>query len=134
MESEYIFVYGTLRRGVSKSMHNELLRYAEFYAEASMQGKLFEIKGYPGVILSDNPQDKVHGELYRIIRRGKLLCLLDEYEECSNRFPRPHEYIRRQIPVTHSDGQLTPAWVYLYNLPVKRLKQIQSGDYVNFIK
>jgi len=134
LETEFIFVYGTLRRGAANSMHNELPRYAEFYTDASMQGKLFEIDDYPAAILSDSLEDKVYGELYRIIRRGKLLLLLDEYEGCNKRSPRPHEYIRKKIPVSHSNGQSTPAWVYLYNRPIKRMKQIESGDYVSFIR
>jgi len=42
-------------------------RHCEYFSDGCTQGKLYEVNGYPGAIESDNPRDKVCGELYRII-------------------------------------------------------------------
>jgi gamma-glutamylcyclotransferase (GGCT)/AIG2-like uncharacterized protein YtfP len=67
MTGEFIFVYGTLRKGAVTAMSHVLARHGEYFADGYLQGKLYEINGYPGAIESDNAEDKVYGELYRII-------------------------------------------------------------------
>ena len=106
-----------------------LNHFCEYIAEACMQGKLFEIAGYPGAIVSDNTKDKVYGELYKIVNSGELLPRLDEYEECTQRYPEPHEYIRKKLPVISVAGYEFAAWVYIFNRDVTNLKPIESGNY-----
>jgi gamma-glutamylcyclotransferase (GGCT)/AIG2-like uncharacterized protein YtfP len=124
MMIEFIFVYGTLRRVSGTAMSAQLVRYSEFISEATMQGLLYEIDGYPGAIESTDPSDKVSGELYKILDIGKLLPFLDEYEECSAQFPLPHEYLRKAINISQQDGSQLIAWVYIYNRDVTGLKQL----------
>ena len=73
MPDEFIFVYGTLRKGAANAMHGVLARYGEYFCDGMMQGRLYEVDGYPGAIASDNPEDVVQGELYRMIEREKIL-------------------------------------------------------------
>ena len=96
---EFLFVYGTLRKPIASDMHPMLAGGCEYYAEGIMQGILYEVCGYPGAIQSNSANDKVFGELYQLLDRERVLARLDEYEECSGRFPKPHEYIRRQVPI-----------------------------------
>lgn len=109
------------------------MQYGEFHAEGFMLGCLYEIAGYPGAIPSQNPEHLIKGDIFRIINRQRLFTLLDDYEECSQRFACPHEYIRVQRNVTLLDGQQLKSWVYLYNRPVNRLKKIACGDYLEFL-
>ncbi len=95
-----------------------------------MQGTLYEVSGYPGAIQSNSANDKVFGELYQLLDRDRVLARLDEYEECSDRFPKPHEYIRVLVSIELSGGEAVLAWVYLYNRDVSKLQQILSGDYL----
>ncbi len=132
MPAEFIFVYGTLRRETATSMHDVLARHCGYFADGCMQGKLYEVDGYPGAIESDNPKDKVYGEIYRIISSDLVLPQLDEYEECTDKFPEPHEYIRKKLPITLSGGGSVTAWVYVFNQDVSNLMQIGSGDYLNY--
>jgi gamma-glutamylcyclotransferase (GGCT)/AIG2-like uncharacterized protein YtfP len=131
MPLEFLFVYGTLRRQIASSMQHVLADYCEYYSDGVMRGKLYEVLGYPGALESCNANDKVFGELHRILDRQRVLARLDDYEECSNKFPRPHEYIRKQLSVEFVGGGTTPAWVYLYNRDVSNLRQIVSGDYLD---
>lgn len=133
MANEFIFVYGTLRRATATRMYDVLARHCEYFSDAYMQGKLYQVNGYPGTIESDNPKDKVYGEVYGIMNRCLLLPELDDYEACTDKFPEPHEYSRKKLPITLSDGGCITAWVYVYNHSVSNLMPINSGDYLNVI-
>ena len=126
---EFIFVYGTLRKKLASSMHRLMADHCEYYADGCMQGRLYEVDGYPGAVESADPDDKVFGELYRVTH-SDLLQLLDEYEECGDSFPEPREYIRKKLTVSLSDGGNVSAWVYLYNHETQGLERIESGDYL----
>ena len=131
MPDEYIFVYGTLRKRTATHMHEVLARHCDYHCDGTMQGKLYEVDGYPGIVESDEASDRVYGELYRIIDRDWVLSQLDEYEQCAERFPEPHEYVRMKISIRSAkDGELT-AWVYVFNHDVTDLTQIESGDYAD---
>lgn len=96
-----------------------------------MQGKLYDINGYPGAIESANPEDKVYGELYRLIDRDVVLLQLDDYEECTDQYPAPYEYVRKKLPILGVDDGCVMAWVYVFNHSVAGRIHIQSGDYLN---
>jgi gamma-glutamylcyclotransferase (GGCT)/AIG2-like uncharacterized protein YtfP len=127
---EFLFVYGTLRKPIASDMHPMLAGGCEHYAEGIMQGTLYEVCGYPGAIQSNSTKDKVFGELYQLLDRDRVLARLDEYEECSDWFPKPHEYIRKQLSIELIGGVAVEAWVYLYNRDVSKLQKILSGDYL----
>lgn len=133
MSNEYIFVYGTLRRDTATEMYHLLARHCEYFSDGEMHGKLYKVNSYPGVVESEHADDKVKGEVYKIVSRALVLPKLDEYEECTENFPQPHEYIRKKILVTLSGGCSVPAWVYVYNHDVSDLTQIKSGDYIDFL-
>ena len=130
MVTEFIFAYGTLRKQMASSKHHLLANHCEYFSEGVMPGKLYEVCGYPGAIESSDANDKVFGELYKILDQQPLLERLDEYEECSCRFPMPHEYSRKLLCVELTGGGSVVAWVYLYNHDVSNLRQIISGDYL----
>lgn len=127
---EFIFVYGTLRKQIVSNMHHVLASYCEYCSDGAMHGKLYEVCGYPGAIESSDANDKVFGELYKMLDRKRVLDRLDDYEECSDRFPMPHEYIRKRLSIELYGGGSVVAWVYLYNQDVSKLRQILSGDYL----
>jgi gamma-glutamylcyclotransferase (GGCT)/AIG2-like uncharacterized protein YtfP len=130
MMQDRLFVYGTLMRGFDHPMAKLLSRSADFIGEARCQGRLYLVKHYPGLVLSDDPSEVVFGELYRLRAADELLREFDMYEACGEGFAEPTEYVRRLLTVTR-DGQ-TPdeAWTYVYNWPVARLPQIASGRFL----
>jgi gamma-glutamylcyclotransferase (GGCT)/AIG2-like uncharacterized protein YtfP len=130
MTSDRLFVYGTLMRGFDHPMAQLLSRGADFIGEARCQGRLYLVKHYPGMVLSDDPADVVFGELFRLRRPSELLREFDMYEACGEGFAEPTEYIRRMLAVT-SDGQAADeAWTYIYNWPVAHLPRIASGRFM----
>ncbi|GAA3966250.1 gamma-glutamylcyclotransferase family protein [Allohahella marinimesophila] len=132
-EEDYLFVYGTLLKAGSPQAFELLSQHCERHASGRIQGKLFEVDGYPGMIDSDSVADRVIGELYQIGGLHSILPALDYYEECSEHFPQPHEYIRRRRRVILADHVVVEAWVYLYNRDTAGLERIYSGDYSAFI-
>jgi gamma-glutamylcyclotransferase (GGCT)/AIG2-like uncharacterized protein YtfP len=129
---EFIFVYGTLRKKIASNMHHVLANHCEYFSDGTMHGTLYEVSGYPGAIESTEANDKVFGELYKMLDRKLVLARLDEYEECSDCFPMPHEYRRKQLSIELiGGGDSVVAWVYLYNHDVSKLQQIISGDYLD---
>ncbi|MDD1606234.1 MAG: gamma-glutamylcyclotransferase [Methylococcaceae bacterium] len=133
MTIEFIFVYGTLRKEIAANMNDILSCYSNYFSDGYLQGKLYEVNGYPAVIESNNPQDKVYGEIYKILNSRLLLPELDAYEECTQLFPHPHEYSRKKLAITLFDGHHISAWVYIFNRNVENLIAIKSGDYLHHL-
>jgi gamma-glutamylcyclotransferase (GGCT)/AIG2-like uncharacterized protein YtfP len=130
MISDRLFVYGTLMRGFDHPMAQLLSRSADYLGTVTCRGRLYLIKHYPGLVLSDDPADVVHGELYRLRDRDALLGELDMYEACGEGFAEPTEYLRRMLTVTRDDGTAIEAWTYVYNWPVSGLPHIASGKFL----
>ena len=89
-----------------------------------------DVKHYPGLVLSSDPADIVHGELYRLRGRDEMLHEFDMYEACGDSFPQPTEYLRQMLSVTLTDGSVSEAWTYVYNWPVAKLPRIESGRFL----
>ena len=155
MMLDLLFVYGTLMRGFDHPMAQLLSRSADFVGEARSRGRLYLIKHYPGLVLSDDADDVVFGEVYRLRQPLELLREFDMYEACGEGFAEPTEYIRQVLPVTLEDGAASEAstgealtsealtsealtkkaltkeaWTYIYNWPVAHLPRIASGRFL----
>ena len=130
MTSDLLFVYGTLMRGYAHPMARLLSANADFIGEASCCGRLYRVKHYPGLVLSNDATDVVFGELYRLRAVDDLLREFDMYEACGEGFAEPTQYVRRTLPVTLADGSVGEAWTYIYNWPVTDLARIESGRFL----
>jgi gamma-glutamylcyclotransferase (GGCT)/AIG2-like uncharacterized protein YtfP len=130
MISDRLFVYGTLMRGFDHPMAKLLSKRADFLGEAKCKGRLYRVKHYPALVLSNDPADIVFGELYRLHARDALLREFDMYEACGEGFAEPTEYVRKMLNVTLDDGSASEAWTYVYNWPVTRLPRIASGRFL----
>lgn len=128
--SDRLFVYGTLMRAYAHPMARLLSGNADFLGEVSCRGRLYQVKHYPGLVLSDDPAEVVFGELYRLRAVDDLLREFDMYEACGEGFPEPTQYVRRMLPVTLPDGSVSDAWTYIYNWPVEGLVRIESGRFL----
>jgi gamma-glutamylcyclotransferase (GGCT)/AIG2-like uncharacterized protein YtfP len=86
MISDRLFVYGTLMRGFDHPMAQLLSRSADFLGTATCRGRLYLIKHYPGLVLSDDAGDIVFGELYRLRDRDALLGEFDSMKPAAKVF------------------------------------------------
>lgn len=128
-----LFVYGTLRQGSGHEMSRLLRRSSDFLDTAVFRGRLYLVAQFPGVVPSDDPNDCVHGELYRLRTPASTLHALDRYEGC-NPLNAQALYIRRVRPITRATGANAPAWIYLYNGGTHALRRIASGDFLEFLR
>lgn len=130
----YLFVYGTLRKAQNGDIHPFLKNQTIFIDRASVPGKLYLIDTYPGAIpTAADSSGRIQGEVYRLLHPERLLPTLDEYEECTSHFPKPHEYQRQATHVILGNGKTIDAWIYWFRRPIKKLRQITSGDYFDYL-
>jgi gamma-glutamylcyclotransferase (GGCT)/AIG2-like uncharacterized protein YtfP len=97
---------------------------------ATVRGRLYRIDNYPGFV-PDEADGRVKGDLFELPDPDAVLALLDEYEECSARFPEPREYCRIVVRV-ETEGVPADAWAYAYAYvwPVRDDQRIESGDFL----
>lgn len=135
VQSDYLFVYGTLRSSISQSrdIRHLLQHEAEFQGIATVSGRLYNIGSYPGLILSNKPDEIVLGELYEIKDKRMVLNALDQYEGSVDPFPKPWEYQRVVEDVTTVHGSKVLSWLYTYQWDVVEKMRIKSGDYLDFL-
>lgn len=129
-EHPYLFVYGTLRRAGAAALQPTLEHTACWRGLATLQGQLYRIAWYPGLVETDDPADRVVGDLYQLPADTALWQALDEYEGCSAECPTPHEYQRVLCEVVLESGASCQAWVYLYQGSVEGKARIISGDFL----
>lgn len=125
----YLFVYGTLRKECSSGAHKEYLASADYISPAKVQGKLYMVDYYPGLVLSDEEVWAL-GEIYLLAQLSQLHHL-DVYEGCAEKSPQPHEYKRCLTNVVLNSGETLQAWTYVYQQDTVSLQPIPTGDFLN---
>ena len=121
-----LFVYGTLRPCTHSPMAIWLRGRAVHAGTARTRGRLYDLGAYPGMIAARRTREWVAGEVYRLRRPRRTLRTLDLYESSAGR-GRPR--FVRVLRTVDLGGRATPAWVYLYRLPIFPRARIREGDY-----
>lgn len=97
---------------------------AKFTAEAKVNGSLYDLGPYPGLLL-DESNSSVIGEVYEV--DDELLTELDEFEASSN-------YLRKEVEISLA-AQRTKCWTYEPDPEFYRLdKLIPSGDWIEYAR
>jgi gamma-glutamylcyclotransferase (GGCT)/AIG2-like uncharacterized protein YtfP len=123
MNKQFVFIYGTLRRGAVGSMSARFPK-SKFIAEAKVNGSLYDLGPYPGLLLNES-NSSVNGEVYEV--DDELLNELDEFEASSN-------YVRKQVEISFG-AERTKCWTYEPNPEFYRLhKLITSGDWIEYAR
>lgn len=132
IDSHRIFVYGTLRKDSGHDMYRVLARSSIFVGDATVNGDLYNLDTYPGLVLSSDAHSIVYGEVYELKPElaARVLAILDDYEGCGASDPIPHEYRRKLVRVRFLSGEATEAWAYLLNRDPTGLERIPGGNYL----
>jgi len=120
-DAEYLFVYGTLRRGVKNKFSELLAAKSQFLDEARLAGRLYDFGEHPGAVLSADPGDWVRGEVFQLNDPPGILETLDQYEG--------PEFERVATSATLSSGRELTAWVYVYK-GTNTGHRVLSGDWL----
>jgi len=123
-----LFVYGSLRRAADFPEARMLAAGADHLGTATARGRLYRIAWYPGMVASDDPAERVTGDLFAL-RDPALLAALDAYEGCGPADPAPQEYRRARITVESAAGPVE-AWAYLFAHPLGHHPRIPGGDFL----
>jgi gamma-glutamylcyclotransferase (GGCT)/AIG2-like uncharacterized protein YtfP len=122
---QYLFVYGTLKRGARS--HRELVRNhaVRFISEARMRGDLYKLDGesFPGAVPTSAPNRFVEGHLFALHDPQKTLPGLDGFEGVDEGL------FRRDLVDVWARGRRLKAWAYLYARPLTAANLIPTGIY-----
>lgn len=119
-QGDFLFVYGTLRRGERMSLEEN--RMVLFRNETRINGLMYHLGGFPGVTFDPAPFDPglptVDGDLF-FIRDTSITPILDAYEGYPTLYGRT-------CTITECNRK---AWVYFYKGDVSMREPLKSGDW-----
>jgi gamma-glutamylcyclotransferase (GGCT)/AIG2-like uncharacterized protein YtfP len=124
----HLFVYGTLLSGARHPVGERLRRAARLIDEASIQGRLYRIGPYPGLVETPAEGDIVHGEVYVLHNPAAALQWLDAYEGIRPGNPAEYERVERKVHL--ASGATLGAWVYLYRRSLGPRRPIPGGRWL----
>lgn len=101
-------------------MAQELWAAAEFAGNATVEGALYKVGSYSGLV--DEPGGRVHGEVARLLNPDQMLARLDAYEG--------RDYVRVERTATLDSGTTVQAMVYQYAGKLDGATRIASGIWV----
>jgi len=127
IQTDLLFVYGTLRRGSAHDNAHRLARESIWLGTGTLAGRLYRVSWHPALVLDG--EDTVTGDLLRLTDPVASLPWLDAFESCGPDDPPPHDY-RREIASVMTAGGAVEAMVYAWNLPLDGLERIPSGDWL----
>lgn len=123
MNSQPVFVYGTLRRGGSNHFR---MSGTDFVGEGKVSGKMYKITWYPALLCGG--ETFVKGELYRV--SDATLQALDSFEGISADATEPREYHRIKTSVRLSSGKIEDAWVWEWVGNVEKALPLDGEDWL----
>jgi gamma-glutamylcyclotransferase (GGCT)/AIG2-like uncharacterized protein YtfP len=125
-----LFVYGSLLSRVRHPMGTRLRREARLAGEATIEGRLYSLGRYPGLVEAADGPYRVHGEVYDLKTPASSLAWLDAYEGIVPDKPELSPYERVERPVCLASGETLTAWVYLYRRSVRTRPEVIGGRWV----
>lgn len=122
-----LFVYGTLMSRVGHAMGDRLRREARLVGPGAIEGRLYSLGRYPGLVEAAAGSYAVHGEVYDLAAPAASLAWLDDYEGIVPGRPDDSPYARVERPVRLASGEMLTAWVYLYCKGVTTRPELFGG-------
>jgi gamma-glutamylcyclotransferase (GGCT)/AIG2-like uncharacterized protein YtfP len=123
----HLFVYGTLLSSAGHPMGARLEREGHLIGQACLQGLLYRLGPYPGLIETDLATARVHGEVFKLDDPPTALAWLDAYEGIRDSNPKRNDYRRVERVVRLNKDREITAWVYLYQGDTTGLPLIADG-------
>jgi gamma-glutamylcyclotransferase (GGCT)/AIG2-like uncharacterized protein YtfP len=122
-----LFVYGTLLSTAGHPNGERLQREARLLGAASLEGQLFDLGRYPGLVEDAASVGRVHGEVYALTAPATSLAWLDAYEGIVPGDQAQNAYARVERLARLDSGEDIPVWVYVYLKPVAAAHLIRGG-------
>ncbi|MFV0605204.1 MAG: gamma-glutamylcyclotransferase [Niabella sp.] len=129
MQTNLLFVYGSLLSGFKSTAYEYLSRYFNFLGSATVKGTMYDLGEYPVVVHQDTGRE-IKGELYQIIHDREFSYAMAQLDDYEGLYPEEGEdvnYEREAVDVT-VNGEVMTAWVYWYNKDVSGFPIVEHGD------
>jgi gamma-glutamylcyclotransferase (GGCT)/AIG2-like uncharacterized protein YtfP len=130
--SEYLFVYGTLRKGYDLKLMNKVNHLIRYVGQGKVNADLYDLGRYPGAIRSSKGREVI-GDIFELSDPEKVLRSLDRYEGIGAG-RAASEFVRRRSRVRLRSGKTITAWVYWYNFDPANKIRIKHKNYLNYLK
>lgn len=128
--SEVLFLYGTLLPDEAPKEIASIVKRFRRLGSAQVRGRLYDFGEFPGAVLDSSSRTVVHGELVALPPDGRILDLLDQYEEFDPMDPKKSLFIRKKAKIRMANGSSREGWIYVYNRHPGKAKLVRGGDYV----
>jgi gamma-glutamylcyclotransferase (GGCT)/AIG2-like uncharacterized protein YtfP len=123
--SDYLFVYGTLRKRYDLKLKDKVKKDWTYLGQAKIGAALYDIGKYPGAV-KDRSGREVVGDVFVVNEPGKVFPVLDKYEG--------KEFVRKKAKVKMRSGEEVNAWVYWYEPDPAGRTPLRYKDYLNYLK
>ena len=130
--NKYLFVYGTLMKKYTGLKPINLEKYGKYICEGYIHGRIYEIDNFPGLIITNEPNEKVFGEIFLLNDFNRSIHELDQYEDFFPDDLGKSLYVRQIKQINVKGGGIKKAWVFIYNRAVDKKKRIVSGNYLDY--
>ena len=129
---EYLFVYGTLRKGYDLKLKDKVSDHLQYVGQAKVGASMYNIGRYPGAVRSSKG-DEIIGDVFLLDNPSRVLKILDKYEGIPEGKERDAEFIRKKNRVWLRSGKYVDAWVYWYNFTTEKKLKIKYKNYLTYI-
>jgi gamma-glutamylcyclotransferase (GGCT)/AIG2-like uncharacterized protein YtfP len=129
---EYLFVYGTLRKGYDLKLKDKVSDHLQYVGQAKVGATMYDLGRYPGAV-RNNKGDEVVGEVFLLDDPVRVLRVLDKYEGIGEK-ASASEFVRKRNRVKLRSGKDVMAWVYWYNFDPTGKIRIRHKNYLNYLK
>jgi gamma-glutamylcyclotransferase (GGCT)/AIG2-like uncharacterized protein YtfP len=119
----HLFAYGTLQPGLAPAEIAPVVEKLRPVGEGFVDGKLYDLGGYPGAVLHPASAWIVYGTVYELPEDAEILRQLDAYEG--------PEYVRIEQLVTLTAGGVVSCWVYDFQGRPGEERFLESGRWVD---
>lgn len=124
-QTDYLFVYGTLRKNYNLKLKEKVASSIKYAGQGKVAATLYEIGKYPGA-RKENQDDEVVGDVFAVKDPETVFNVLDKYEG--------DEFVRQKTRVKLRSGKSLNAWIYWYDQKPVGKKRIPYKDYLNYLK
>ncbi len=124
-----LFVYGSLREGLVPRGLRALVAGLPRIAVGCVEGSLYDLGRYPGLVLEPGSGRVVQGEILALASDPDALAALDRYEGYDPSHPGASIFVRTRQRVQLGDGGERVCWLYRYDGPTGRASRVESGDW-----
>jgi gamma-glutamylcyclotransferase (GGCT)/AIG2-like uncharacterized protein YtfP len=97
-----------------------------------VRGSLYDLGTYPGMVLSDDSDDCVRGEIV-VVQSSSDWLRLDTYEGYDDARPDRSLFKRVRVTATTEAGETVECWTYVYNRALKNASKIDSGCWRTYL-